>query len=160
MFLTNYFIQTIQFSISVVFVHTQLNVKTVLFQVVQFYVNMQFSFTWPIDRALSGATTPKQSRPGRDGNEGVLHICPSSSITGKSDCLVSYPGWVGLGEVLPPRQRCSWCILQPQPTGQVDKGSLVYHQVLLGNFWVLLFDIRAPHQRKKKEKKKGSLIYH
>ena len=34
------------------------------------------------------------SRPGSDGNEGVLCIPQSSSITGTSpsDCLVSYPG--------------------------------------------------------------------
>ena len=35
-----------------------------------------------------------QSGPGSDGNEGVLHIPQSYSITGTSpsDCLVSYPG--------------------------------------------------------------------
>ena len=46
------------------------------------------------DRALSGATTPGQSGPGSDGNEGLLHIPQSSSITGTSpaDCLVSYRG--------------------------------------------------------------------
>ena len=44
--------------------------------------------------ALSGATTPAQSGPGSDGNEGVLRIPQSSSITAtsRSDCLVSYPG--------------------------------------------------------------------
>ncbi len=31
--------QTIQFKISIVFVHTQLNVKTVLFQIIQFSVS-------------------------------------------------------------------------------------------------------------------------
>ena len=43
---------------------------------------------------LSGATTPSQSEPGSDGNEGVLCIPQSSSITGTlpSDCLVSYLG--------------------------------------------------------------------
>ena len=43
---------------------------------------------------LSGATTPDQSGPGNNGNEGVLCIPQSSSITGTSpsDCLVSYPG--------------------------------------------------------------------
>ena len=58
--------------------------------------------TWPIDRTLSGATTPGQSGPGYDGNEGVLHIPESSSITGASlsDCLVSYLGHL-FGEVLP-----------------------------------------------------------
>ena len=44
--------------------------------------------------ALSGATTPGQSGPVSDGNEGVLHIPQSSStaVTSLSDCLVSYPG--------------------------------------------------------------------
>ena len=51
--------------------------------------------------ALSGATTPAQSGAGSNGNEGMLHIPQSSSLTGTSlsDCLVSYPGhllWGGL----------------------------------------------------------------
>ena len=55
---------------------------------------MQFSSIKPIDRALSGATTPGQSGLGSNGSEGVLRIPNSSSITGTSpsDCLVSYPG--------------------------------------------------------------------
>ena len=79
---------------------------------------MQFSSIWSIDRALSGANTPGQSWPGRDDDEGVFHIPQSSSITGTSpsDCLVSYPGHL-LGEGLTLMQRCSWCILPPQPTG-------------------------------------------
>ena len=51
--------QTNPFSIS-----TRLNIKSVLFQA------MQFSSIWPIDVTLLGATTPRQSRPGSDGNEG------------------------------------------------------------------------------------------
>ena len=56
---------------------------------------MQFSSIQPIDRALSGATIPGQSGPGSNGNEGLLRIFQSSSITGTSpsDCLVSYPGY-------------------------------------------------------------------
>ena len=42
----------------------------------------QFSSIWPIDRTLSGATTPGQSGHGSDGNEGVLRIPQSSCITG------------------------------------------------------------------------------
>ena len=55
---------------------------------------MQFSSIQPIDGVLPGTTTPGQSGPGRDGNEGVLCIPQSSSITRTSswDCLVSYPG--------------------------------------------------------------------
>ena len=55
---------------------------------------MQFSFVWPIDRALSGATTPGQSRAESNGIEGVYLIPQSSGITGTipSDCLVLYPG--------------------------------------------------------------------
>ena len=44
--------------------------------------------------ALSGATTPDQNGPARDGNEVVLHIAQSPRINGASpsDCLVSHPG--------------------------------------------------------------------
>ena len=45
-----------------------------------------------IDRSLLGATTPGQSEPGSDVNEGILCISQSTTITGapQSDCLVSY----------------------------------------------------------------------
>ena len=58
-----------------------------------------FSCIWVIDRTLSSATTPGQSGPGKDGNEGVHRIPQSSSITGilPPDCLVSYLGH-SLGE--------------------------------------------------------------
>ena len=48
----------------------------------------------PLIGPLPGTTTPGQSEPGSDSNEGVLRIPPRSSITGTSpsDCLVSYPG--------------------------------------------------------------------
>ena len=95
---------------------------------------------------LSGVTTPSQSKPGSNGNEGALRIPQSSSITGASP-LASYLGH-SLGESyssaemqcilqsqptrpklfsvifqdthwgsLTPQQKCSRCILQPQPTG-------------------------------------------
>ena len=66
--------------------------KTVLLHTIQFSMSMQFSSIWPIDWTLSGATTPGQSGPVSNGNEGVLHIPQSSSSTGtsSSDCLVSY----------------------------------------------------------------------
>ena len=56
----------------------------------------------PIDRTLSGATTPGQSGPGSDGNKGVLCIPQSSSITeaSPSNCFVSYPGHLLWGGVL------------------------------------------------------------
>ena len=43
--------------------------------------------------ALSGATIPDPSRPGRNGNEGMFCIPQRSSINGtsSSDSLVSYP---------------------------------------------------------------------
>ena len=48
-------------------------------------------FIWPVDRTLSDGTTPGQSEPGIDGNEDLLRIPQSSSITGTSpsDCLES-----------------------------------------------------------------------
>ena len=41
---------------------------------------MQFSSIWPIDRIRSGASIQGQSWPGRNGNEGVLHIPKSPNI--------------------------------------------------------------------------------
>ena len=68
--------------------------KIVLFQTIQFYISTQFSSIWSIDRIRSGATTPGKSGPDNGGNEEVLCILQSSSITGPSpsDCLMSYPG--------------------------------------------------------------------
>ncbi len=51
-----------QFSLAYV---RSLNVKTVLFQVIQFSISTHF-------RTLSGATTLAQSGAGSDDNEGVL----------------------------------------------------------------------------------------
>ena len=75
-----------------------------------------------MDRTLSGATTPSQSRPGGDGNEEVLRIPQSSCIIGTSpsDCLVSY-----LGHLLWKSytlQKCSRRILQPQLTAESFRG--------------------------------------
>ena len=49
---------------------------------------------WPIDMTLSGATTSGQNESRSDGNEGVLRIPQSSSITeaSPSDCFVLYQG--------------------------------------------------------------------
>ena len=66
---------------------------------------------------LSGATTPSQSGPESEGNEGVLQIPRiSKSRASPSDGLMSYPGH-SLGEGLTPLQTCSRCILQRQLTG-------------------------------------------
>ena len=125
--------QTIQLNISIVFcLHTvkcqnsffqtiQFSIKTVPFLTIQFSISIQFSFIWPIDRTLSGDTTLGQSGPGSDGNEEVLSIPQSSSVTGTSpsDCFMSKPGpllWWWWGD-LTLLQRCSQYILQPQLTG-------------------------------------------
>ena len=55
--------------------------KTVPSQPIQFNNSTQFSSIWPIDRTLSGATTPSQSGPWSDGSEEVLCIPQSSIIT-------------------------------------------------------------------------------
>ena len=113
-----------------------LYVKIVLFRAIQFSIRTQFSSIWPIDRTLSGATTTGESGPGSDCNEGVLRIPQSSSITGTSpsDCLALYAGHLLWG--FTPLQRCSRCILQPQPTG-LGK-SAYYEYTLLCYFSVFL----------------------
>ena len=62
---------------------------------------------------------PGQSGPGSEGNKGLLCIPQSFTGTSLLDYLVSYPGH-SLGGGLTPLQRCSRCILQPQPTGQAN----------------------------------------
>ena len=56
-----------------------------------------------MNRALSGATTPGQSGPGSNGNEGVLRIPQSPSITetSPSGFLGSYPGHSWGGDLTP-----------------------------------------------------------
>ena len=68
--------------------------QTVVIQTIQFSISMQLNSIQPIDRALSGATILSQSGPGSNGNEEVLRIPQSLSITGTSpsDCLASYLG--------------------------------------------------------------------
>ena len=70
----------------------QFKCQTVLFQAIHLSISAQFSSIWPIERTLSGATTPSQSGPGSEGNEEVLCILQRSNITGASpsDFLVSY----------------------------------------------------------------------
>ena len=66
--------------------------KTVLFITIQFSKSSEFSSNRPIDKILSGAKTQGKTGPRSDGNEDILRIPQSSSITGTSpsDCLVSY----------------------------------------------------------------------
>ena len=44
----------------------------------QFFYELIFWSIQPIDGTLTGTTTPKQSGPGCNGNEGVLHISQDS----------------------------------------------------------------------------------
>ena len=80
-------------------------------------VKISNSSIQPIDRKLSGATTAC------DGNEGVLHILHSSSITGASpsDCLVSYTRTLVSGDVrggvLPLCRDAVGIFNSPKPTG-------------------------------------------
>ena len=78
-----------------------LYIQTVLFQTIQFCTSTKFNSIWSTYRTLSGAITLGQRGPGRNGNEGVLCIPQSSSITrvSFSDCFMSYPGY-SLGGVL------------------------------------------------------------
>ena len=93
-------------------------------------------------KTLSGATT--QNGPRSDGSEGVLCLPQSSSFTGTSpsDCLMSYPGQLLRGESYP-IQRCSRCILQPQPTRQDEGFGLIHihdkEKLALSFFFVFCF---------------------
>ena len=83
-------------------VYTQLNVKSVPFQTIQFGISTQFSFICLIDRTQSSGTSLGQSEQECDGNGGVLRIPQGSRITEPSspDCFVSYPVYSELGSPL------------------------------------------------------------
>ena len=71
---------------------------------------------WPIDNTLSGVTTPGQSEPGSNGNEGVLYISQSSKIRDMwSDCLVSYREYLmrGGGQSYPSEEMHSVYFIAP-----------------------------------------------
>ena len=120
------------FSISISFCLQTVKGQNSSISKILFKISTQFSFIWPIDRTLSGATTPGQNVLGSDSNERILRIPQSSSITefSPSDCLVSYKVTRWEGE-LTPMQKCSQynrynrCILQPLPTGQTCRGGLI-----------------------------------
>ena len=118
------------------FVYTQLRVKTVRFQIIQVGRSTKFSSIWPIERILSGASTPGQSGPGSDGNEGGLCIPQSFSFTEAwpSDCLMSYQDtrWGSLT----PLQRCNQCTVQPQVCLFVCLLACLSN-LLLGNFMLI-----------------------
>ena len=130
--------QTIQFSIQKQFHFRQfslvlvssLNVKTVLFREIQFSISTQFSSIWPIERTVSGPTTP--SRPETDGNEWVFRIPQSSSITRTSPSIivVSYPEY-SLEGVLP---------LCTDAVGVFYSPSWLGHRTLIGGVLLLCRD--------------------
>ena len=92
--------------------------QTVLIQAIQFRISTQFSSIWPIDRTLSGTTTPRLSGHESDGNEGIPHIPIGPAFLETHDQIVKCHNQDIRWGNLSPLQRCSWCILQPsQPTG-------------------------------------------
>ena len=112
--------QTIQFNVCTVSMS-----KTDLFQPIQFSISTQFTCKTVLFQAIQFSISthfssiwPYQVRVDL-GNEGVLCISQSSSIAGTSpsDCLVSYSG-NSLGWGAYPQQRSSRCIQKLQPTGQ------------------------------------------
>ena len=114
--------------------------KTVLFQAIQSRISTQFSSISPIDRTLSGTTTPSQSVLWSDGNEGVLSIPQSFSITGTSppDCLESHPEHSWRGVDLPLCRKAVGVFYTPSRLGSRifwawgrNNGSVGIHNMLL-----------------------------
>ena len=132
--------------------------KTVLFQKIQFCISTQFSCQnssissysvnistrfssiWPIGWTLSGATTEGQSGPGSNGNEEVLHIPQSSSISGTSpsNYLVSYLGH-SLGESYLSAKIQS--VYSPAPADRASPSSVKTIDTYISNKWKLDFDL-------------------
>ena len=93
--------------------------KTVPFQLIQFCISTHFSPVWPIDRTLTGATTP--------GPEWIWerwqwwstpHSLNLQHYWNLTNRLFSVISRTLIGGSFIPLQRSSQCVLQPQPTGQ------------------------------------------
>ena len=99
--------------------------KTVPFQTIQFSISTQLSSILPINRTKSSATIPGQNGPGSKGNEGILCILQSSSITEAppSNCLVSYPGHSLVGWSYPSAEVQS--VTPAAPSDRATEHSLV-----------------------------------
>ena len=97
-----------------------------------------FSFIWPLDRILSGATTTNRRGPENNSNEKERPILQSSNIIAAppSDflCQCQDTRWRSLN----PRQRCSWCILLPQPSEPTYKGVSYFIYTYIYNLCYLL----------------------
>ena len=79
---------------------------------------MSNSSIWPIDRTLSSTTSPGQSGPGSEDNEGVFHVPQSSRIIGASPFwLYSVISKTLVGEVLSLCRDADGVFYSPQPTG-------------------------------------------
>ena len=95
-----------------------------------------------IDGTRSGSTSPDQSGPGSDGNQGILHI-PHSCRTGgsPSNSFVLYLEHLLVERSLTPLQRFSQCILQPnqlgynQPGGKKLEWNTLHKDQLIGGFY-------------------------
>ena len=87
-------------------------------------------------RALSGVTTPGQSGPGSNGHEGVLRIPQSFSTAGTSpsDCLVSYPGHLLEGGVLPLCRGAVGVFYNPSPLDNAVTGKYLLEYIFVYNF--------------------------
>ena len=83
--------------------------KTLLIQTIQFNISTHFSSIWPINRILSGVTTPGQSWAGSDGNEGLLNHYRNLTI--RLFCGIT---WTPFGEeVLPLCRDVVWVFYSP-----------------------------------------------
>ena len=72
----------------------QPNVKTVLFQAIQFSISTHFNSICSIDRILSGATIPGKNRPGAMAEKGYSAFpkAPTLMEPHHQNVLVSYTG--------------------------------------------------------------------
>ena len=108
-----------QFSLALV--HS-LNIKTLLFQAIQFSLSAQFSSVWSIDKTLSGATTLGQSGPRAMAMKEYSAFLKAPALLEPHHqiilCNIQDTRWRGL---LPHTQIYSRSILEPKPTGQERK---------------------------------------
>ena len=98
------------------------------------FLYMSHSSIWPIDRALSGTTTPGLSVPEGNTNEGVFRISQSITEASPSDCFVSYLGHT-LEDSYPPAE------MHSEYSEATADGAVVVVIVVAQDGWMLTSSI-------------------
>ena len=119
-----------------------LNIKTVLFQTIQFSISTQFSSTWPIDGTLSGGATQVQSRPGSNGLwRGIPHFPKLQHHWCLTIRLFRVISWTLIGGVLLLCRKAIGVFYRPSRLGKESQVTVLVSNTLYIYIYIYIYII-------------------